>query len=303
MKITVLDVEGKKKKEIETNIFEGVIREDIVQRVVETEKNRQPNSNFYLAGQQTAAAGKIRHGRRRWKTAAGRGMSRIPRKIFWRRGTQFYWEGAVVSGTRGGRRSHPPKTIAMINTKKVNKKEGKIAFLSALALTASEQHLKEKYSSLEEKKTKRKLPVVVEDKILDLKTKEIMGAIQSILEEFGEVAIKKKKVRAGRGKMRGRKYKRSAGMLLVIGKEEERKIGGVDVKRADEIRTSDLASNGARLTVYTEKSIIDLEERLGIKKEKKEKKVKKKKTKRKQKKEKTKEKKKTKTKTKIKEKK
>ncbi len=280
MKLTVLDVEGNKKKEIETNIFEGTIREDIVQKVVETEKTKQPNSNFHLAGQQSAAAGKIRHGRRRWKTAAGRGMSRIPRKIFWRRGTQFYWEGAIVSGTRGGRRSHPPKTTAMINTKKINKKEAKIAFLSALALTASETHLKDKYSSLEGKETKIKLPIIIEDKILDLKTKEIMKTIKKTLEEFSEVAIQKKKVRAGRGKTRGRKYKRSAGMLLVIGKEEERKIGGIEVKRADEIRTCDLASNGARLTVYTEKSIIDLEERLGVKKEKK---AKKKKTKRKEK--------------------
>jgi large subunit ribosomal protein L4e len=294
MKLEILDAEGNKKKEIETGIFDGVIREDIVQKVIETEKKKQPNSNFYLAGKQHAAAGKIRHGRRRWKTAAGRGISRIPRKIFWRRGTQFYWEGATVSGTRGGRRAHPPKTIAMINTKKVNKKEAKIAFLSALAMSTSLPHLKEKYSTLKDKETK--LPIVVEDKILDLKTKEIMNSIKKILKDFADVAVQKKKVRAGKGKMRGRKYKKSAGMLLVIGKEEERKIGGIEVKKADEIKTSDLASNGARLTVYTEKSIIDLEERMKIKKEKKVKEKRKKKRKRREKKEKTKEKKKNKVK-------
>ena len=275
MKITILDKQGNKKKQTETNIFDSKIREDIIQKVAEVEKIKQPYSNFYLAGTQHSAAGKIRHGRRRWKSAAGKGISRVPRKIFWRRGTQFYWEGATISGTRGGRRAHPPKTVAMISTKKINKKEVRTAFLSALALTTSLPHLKEKYSTLKDKDIKSTLPIVVEDNILELKTKEIMEVFDKIIPEFLEVAVKKKKVRAGRGKMRGRKYKKTAGMLLVTGTQEKKKISRIEVKRADEIRTSDLASNGARLTIYTEQSIKDLEERLKKKEKTKEKKTKK----------------------------
>lgn len=270
MKISILDTEGKSKREIDTFIFNGEIREDIVQKVVETKKIRQPFSNFYLGGMQASAAGKIRHARRRWKTACGRGISRVPRKIFWRRGTQFYWEAATVSGTRGGRRAHPPKILSMINTKKINKKEARIAFLSALALTCSAEHLTKKYKGVN--KTTINLPIVVEDKIMDMKTKELLGSIKKILGELSGVAIQKRKVRPGKGKMRGRKYKKSAGALLVIGNEEERKVKGIEVKKAGELRTSDLFSNGARLTIYTEKSIIDLEERLSDKSDEKKKK-------------------------------
>jgi len=253
MKVTILDSQGKKKKEIETSVFDGKIREDIVQKVAEVEKVRQPYSNFPLAGKQYSAAGKIRHGRRRWKTAAGRGISRVPRKIFWRRGTQFYWEGATISGTRGGRRAHPPRVIGMINTRKINKKEAKLAFLSALALTASIEHLKRKYSTLKDKDWGIKMPIVVEEEAAKLNTKEFLGLIEKILGEASEVAIQKSKVRHGKGKMRGRKYRKSAGALFVIGKQEAMKIKGIEVKKANEIRVADLVSNGARLTIYTEK--------------------------------------------------
>jgi len=39
-----------------------------------------------------SASGKIRHKRHSWKVSYGHGMSRIPRKIFWRRGTNFSWK-------------------------------------------------------------------------------------------------------------------------------------------------------------------------------------------------------------------
>ena len=262
MKINILDSQGNKKKEMDTEIFSGKIREDIVQKVAEVEKIRQPYSPFPLAGKQYSATGKIRHGRRRWKTAAGRGISRVPRKIFWRRGTQFYWEGATVSGTRGGRRAHPPKILGMINTKKINKKEAKLAFLSALAMTGSIEHLKKKYSTLEHKKIEVKLPIVVEESVVKLKTKEFMNSLNKMLGELSELAIQTKKVRHGKGKMRGRKYRKSAGALFIIGKQEEMKLSGIEIKKANELRVKDLVSNGARLTIYTEQAIKDLEERI-----------------------------------------
>jgi len=265
MKIQVLDQQGKKTSEIDTNIFDNKIRKDIIQKVVEIEKIKQPYSPALEAGKQASASGKVRHGRRRWKSAAGRGISRIPRKIFWRRGTQFYWQGATISSAVGGRRAHPPKVLGMINTKKINKKEKKIAFLSALALTTSLNDIQEKYENLKNKEIKIKLPLVIDDKMLDLNTKQFLESLKKILNGFWEIAIKKKAVRAGKGKKRGRKYKKTGGMLLVMGNNKNKKISGIEIKKANAVSITNLASNGARLVVYTKQAINDLEKRLAKK--------------------------------------
>ncbi len=262
MKLTILDIDGEKKKEIESNIFDGKIREDIIQKVVEAGKVKQPYSPYELAGKQASASGKIRHGRRRWKTAAGRGISRVPRKIFYRRGTQFHWEAATIASARGGRRAHPPKVISMINTKKINKKERKIAFLSSLALTSSPDHLVKKYQTIKKDDIKLKLPIIIDEKILGLNTKDFLKSLKEILKDLSKIAIQKKKIRAGKGKMRGRKYKKSSGALFIVGNKETKKVSSIEFKKAEEVNISDLTSNGARLTIYTESAIRDIEKRL-----------------------------------------
>ena len=143
MKTQIIDITGKKTKEIETELFEEPVREDIISKVVEAEKLWQPYSPKYRAGMDRSASGKIRHKRHSWKSSRGRGLSRIPRKIFWRRGTQFSWEGAIIPGTKGGRRAHPPK--GSVNLKKINKKEMRKALLSALAYISSADEIKKKY--------------------------------------------------------------------------------------------------------------------------------------------------------------
>lgn len=262
MKIQILDTDGKKKADMETGVFDGKIRKDIIQKVVETEKIRQPYAPFYLAGKQASASGILRHARRKWKTAYGKGISRVPRKIFWRRGTQFYWQGATVASTRGGRRAHPPKILGMINTKKINRKEKRLAFLGALALTADIEAVKLKYQSLSDKKIEIKLPIIIDSKILALKSKQFLDVFKKILNGFYAVALQKKSIRAGKGKARGRRYKKSAGALIIVGKNEKKSLAGIEIKKAQEINVSDLASNGARLVVYTEQAIKDLEKKI-----------------------------------------
>ena len=89
-KIPVLSAEGKAVREIALPaFFSSEIREDILQKCLETRKKKQPHAPFYLAGMQKSASGQLKHARRKWKTAYGKGISRIPRKIMWRRGTQF----------------------------------------------------------------------------------------------------------------------------------------------------------------------------------------------------------------------
>ena len=119
--------------------------------------------------------------------------------------------------------------------------------------------IKKKYSTMSNKKVEVKFPIIIEDKILKLKTKDFLNSLKKILGDLYSVAIQQKSVRAGIGKMRGRKNKKTAGALLVIGNDETIKISGIDVLKSNEISVRDLADNGARLTIFTEKAIKDLE--------------------------------------------
>jgi large subunit ribosomal protein L4e len=74
--------------------------------------------------------------------------------------------------------------------------------------------------------------------------------------------VQNKEVRSGIGKMRGRRYKHNAGLLLIIGDKEERKISGFDVVKVKDLKLKDLASNGARFTMFTENAIRDLENKI-----------------------------------------
>src|SRR3989344_435817 len=124
MKTTVYSMKGEKVKEIELpKIFDKPIRKDILSKVLEARKNEQPFAPSPVAGKQHSASGVLIHRRHVWKSQYGRGMSRVPRKAMSIKGTQFNWVGAEAPHTRGGRRSHPPKVIARINAKKINKRE------------------------------------------------------------------------------------------------------------------------------------------------------------------------------------
>ncbi len=260
MKTQILDINGKKAKEITTDLFEEPIREDIIFKVIEAERIWQPYSNYYWAGMDRSASGNIRHKRHSWKSDREKGIPRIPKKIFWRRGTQFSWGGAIIPSVKGGRRAHPPKN--KLNLKKINKKELRKALLSALVYSSSIKELKKKYTSLKDKKIEISLPIIVDEKILLLKTKDFLESLNKILGDFKDVAIQKKSVRAGRGKSRGRRYKKNAGLLFVISKNEKKDIKGIDVIKTDKLSVTDLATGGARLTMFTENAIKDLEKYL-----------------------------------------
>src|SRR3989344_1603391 len=257
MKTQLLDKMGKVKKEIELpENFNSKIREDILLKVFETQKGlyMQEYGAMKGAGAGYSASGISIKARHRWKGTYGKGISRIPRKIMSRHGSSFNWIGATVSNTRGGRRPHAPKSIKNL-FKKINKKELAIAFNSALAGTVNEESLEKKYSK------KIKSGFVFSEDILNLKTKEFIQAMKNIFEENISSVLKTKKVRAGIGKMRGRKYKSNAGLLFVIGNKEGMKRKGIEVVRVEDLTIKILAPNGepGRITCYTESAIKDIE--------------------------------------------
>ncbi|MFH1787637.1 MAG: 50S ribosomal protein L4 [archaeon] len=263
MKTKILDINGKEKGDIDLpKCFSSEIREDIVAKVIEAKKVKQPYGSSPIAGNQASASGKWNHRRHVWKSQYGRGWSRIPRKIFSRKGSQFRVEGATVPNTRGGRRAHPPKSISMLNTLKINKKEMKIALISAISATADNKKIVKKYESLD--RLEKNVPFVVESKLSSLKIKDLINSLKNILgKKLFKLALKKKSVRAGIGKLRGRKYKNNAGLLIVIGNEEKLKSNAFDIVKVKELNINDLAKGGVgRLTVYTEDAIKNLREKL-----------------------------------------
>lgn len=273
MKAKILDIKGTEKGEINLpKEFSSKIRGDIVLKVLEAKKRKQPYSPSPVAGNQYSASGVLIHQRHVWKSQYGRGISRVPRKIMSRKGSQFNWVGATSPNTVGGRRAHPPKIISMLKFLRINKNENKIAFNSALSATINEKYILKKYSTIE--KIDKKFPIIISG-IDKIKTKELLNGLKKILgEKLYGIAIKKKVVRAGKGKLRGRKYKSNAGMLLIIGNNEKVKTGSFDVVQVKTLGVMDLAKGGlGRLTVYTEKAIKDLNDRFSgkvkVKEEKK----------------------------------
>jgi len=259
LKAELYSSNGSKKGEIDLpEIFNSPIREDLAAKSFEAEKFEAMlnYSTFPEAGKRNSASGTIIHRRHEWRGHYGKGISRIPRKTMWRRGTQFFWVGAEISGTRGGRKAHAPHAIVI--PKNFNKKELKLALVSAISATASEKYLKARYSTLTS--SDFTAPAVIES--LPEKTKDFISAVNSIFKSAASLAFRQKAVRAGAGKRRNRKYKQNAGLLVVVGKDEAPKLSGVEYVPALELSVSDLYPLG-RLTLYTQKALSDLNSRFG----------------------------------------
>jgi large subunit ribosomal protein L4e len=262
MKTKTYKIDGSEGKEITLpKCFSSPLREDLVSKILEAKKVQQPYSPSPVAGKQASASGKLIHRRHVWKSQYGRGMSRIPRKTMTRKGSQFNWVGATVPSTVGGRRAHPPKVASMINTLKINKKEMKIALCSALTATTKEALVEKRYASLNGGEL-RQLPLILETKG-EIKVKTLVAGLKKILGDAFDVSMKNKTIRAGKGKMRGRKYKSNAGLLIVAGIKEKIKTKRFDIVRSDKLSVNDLAKGGqGRLTLYTETAVTELGEKL-----------------------------------------
>ena len=104
---------------------------------------------------------------------------------------------------------------------------------------------------------------MVESQLLSLKTKDFINSLKNILgERLFEVALKNKSVRAGKGKLRGRKYKKNAGLLVVTGKKEKIKTRITDFSNSENLSVVDLAKCGlGRLVIYTEEAINEIGKR------------------------------------------
>jgi large subunit ribosomal protein L4e len=224
--------------------FSCEIRPDIIAKVFEAQKEWQPHGTMYMAGAGYSASGILRRKRHSWKVTYGKGISRIPRKIMSRHGSSFNWIGATVNSARGGRRAHPPK-VEENQYRKINKKELNFAINSAL-------------SAIEN-------PAVLSQEILKLKTKDMIKLFEKV---FGDGFLKERKIRAGRGKARGRRYKKTAGLLIVLASNENFERKGIEITKAKELDMQNLAPRGIpgeRKVAFTESALKEIKETFGEK--------------------------------------
>lgn len=201
--------------------------------------NYQPYGSDPMAGKRQGYHTSKR--RRDYKGTYGNSRSRIRRKHLWHRGTQFAWVGAFVANAIGGRKAFPPQADKNIE-QKINKKERRKAIRSAIAAAQS---------------------MVVEDKIESLKkTKDAQKALKSLKLTEKLEKSKQRKQRAGKGTLRGRRYRRSKGPLLVVSKKcdllkSASNLPGVEIVQVKNLNAQLLApgTNPGRLTIWSKGSI------------------------------------------------
>jgi large subunit ribosomal protein L4e len=254
MKINVMSME---KKSVGTQElpeqFSEPLRSDLIQRaVIVAQANvRQRYGTDPEAGKKYSS--NLSRRRRKYKGAYGKGISRVPRKTMSRRGSQFNWVGATAPGTVGGRRAHPPKAEKILDLK-INTAERKKAIRSALAATVDAKVVAERGHIVPEG-----YPFALSadfEKIA--KTKDAFKTLVLLGLEKELERSAKKTVRAGKGTMRGRPYKKRVGPLLVVSSTSSllksgKNIPGVAVVSPSMLNAVLLApgTHPGRLTLYT----------------------------------------------------
>jgi large subunit ribosomal protein L4e len=243
VKAKVHDMEGKEVQEVELpEVFSESVRIELISRaVVASRANRlQPYGPGARSGLNYAVDS--------W--GVGRGVSRVPRLTTGQR-------ARVAPQTVGGRRAHPPKP-ERIWAEKINRKERRMAIRSAIAATANPKFVQgrgHRYQGI--------LPLVVTDDIQEIKkTSDVVKLLRALKMEDEMSRISRRKIRAGKGTRRGRKYKESVGPLIVVGEDRGislagRNIPGVEVTVASRLCTEDLApgTHPGRLVIWSSTAI------------------------------------------------
>ncbi|MHA1268600.1 MAG: 50S ribosomal protein L4 [Candidatus Helarchaeota archaeon] len=254
-KIKILDLEGKVIKEIDKpEVFNTPLRPDLIKRAFLSclTGRIQPKGTDPMAGKRTTAES--------WH--AGRGVSRVPRVKGG--GTRRSQQGAFIPGTVGGRVAFPPKTEKKIK-EKINKKERILAIKSAIAATSDKNVVSNRGHQFSEN---IELPLVISNDIESLKkTRQVKNLFIEIGVWPDIIRASKRKVRPGKGKMRGRKYKKKKSVLIIISENKgiylaARNHPGVDICEIKNINAELLAPGGhpGRLTIWSEGAIQKVSE-------------------------------------------
>jgi len=234
--------------------FDTPYRPDIIKRAVLAVQSRryQPHGVDELAGKKNTAQS--------WQT--GHGRSRTPR--IKGSGTSAANKGGFAPGTVGGRTAHPPEARKVL-IERINKRENRLAIRSAIAQTANKERVQTRGHKVD---SVLSFPLIVEDKIEKMSvTKDVRDVLTALgLEDDLQRAISGRGVRAGKGKMRGRKMKTPVSILIVVGSDQgiglsARNLPGVDVAEVHGLNAELLApgTHPGRLVLWTKSAIERLE--------------------------------------------
>jgi large subunit ribosomal protein L4e len=247
MEAAVLDRTGKKVSTVKVpEVFNEAYRPDVIKKaVLAAQANRlQPYGPDRTAGTLTSAHS--------W--GSGRGVAHVPR-------LNNSSRAARVVQARGGRSAHAPNPNKIF-AEKINDKERILAIRSAAAATMNSELVKARGFRYD-----GELPIVVSDEIESMsRTKDVVAFLNAIGLAADLERSKQKRVRGGKGKMRGRQYRRKVGVLIVVGEDKgiglgARNIPGVDVATLDNVNAELLApgTHPGRLTVWSESAFKMME--------------------------------------------
>jgi large subunit ribosomal protein L4e len=251
----IFDLQGKAVgKTTLPDIFETPLRPDVIKRaVLAIQSNRlQPQGRDPMAGKKTSAESR----------GTGMGIARVPRV------KGGGGRAALAPSTVGGRQPHPPRAEKKI-VKRISKKEARFALRSAIAATASKENVSARGHVIGDVP---QIPLIVTGSIEELsKTKEVEEALVNlgVLSDVDRVRASRK-IRAGKGKRRGRRIKQAVGPLIVVA---ERKglvkaacnLPGVDVAVVNSLNAEMFApgTHPGRLTLWSNSAVEQLDKLYG----------------------------------------
>ena len=250
MKVPVFNLKNEKIDEVEVpKVFETPVRHDVIKRaVLALQSTRfQPQGRDPMAGKRTTAE----------SMGTGHGTARVPRLKSGRR-------AAFGVSIVGGHQAFPPRSEKVI-VKRINKKEKRFAIRSGIAATAVKELVEHRNHKIAEVKH---LPIVIDDDVESLtKTKEVEELFQSLGIWADVERADRKKTRAGKGKMRGRRKKIGKGPLIVVSQDNgiskaSGNLPGVDIADVHSLN-ADLLAPGAhpgRLVVWGRSAFEKLDE-------------------------------------------
>eukprot|EP00804_Cyclotella_cryptica_P013463 CCRYP_005188-RA/>CCRYP_005188-RA protein AED:0.34 eAED:0.34 QI:286/1/1/1/0/0/2/80/382 len=257
--VSIFSLTGEKSGETTLpEVMSAPIRTDIVQFVhINMNKNhRQAYAVNIHAGKQVSAES--------WGT--GRAVARIPR--VGGGGTSRSGQGAFGNMCRGGRMFAPTKTWRKWH-RKINVTQKRYAVASALAASAVPALVMARGHKIDEVP---EIPLVLDNSLESAKktsaAKDILAAIGAI--DDVNKAAESKKIRAGKGKARNRRYTLRRGPLVIYktndGVEQAfRNLPGVELCCVDRLNLLQLAPGGhmGRFCIWSQAALDALNEIYG----------------------------------------
>jgi large subunit ribosomal protein L4e len=249
MKVPILNLQNEKTGEIEIpETFNTPVRHDVIKRAVIALQSTQfqPQGRDLMAGKRTSAESR----------GTGHGIARVPRL----KGSSRAAFGVSIVG---GHAAFPPLSKKDI-VKRINKKEKRFAIRSGIAASAVKELVEKRGHKIQKVEY---LPIVISDELESLqKTKDVKEFIMAIDLWSDIERADRRTVRAGKGKMRGRKHKKGKGPLVVVGKDNgigyaARNLPGVEVIDIYSLNAELLApgAHPGRLVIWTQSAIEQLD--------------------------------------------